>query len=121
MSSSVEEKLGNIKIADEVIAITAAKASMEINGVAGLSGGIAESISNILGKNNYSKGIKVSTEEETLNIDIYLIVKFGVKIPEVAWNVQEKAKKEVENLTGLKVKTVNIHVQGVSFEEETSV
>lgn len=121
MSSQIEEKLGSIKIADDVIAIAAAKAAMAVTGVAGLSGGITESISNILGKNNFSKGIKISAEENTLNIDIYLIVKFGVKIPEVAWNVQENVKKEVENITGLSVKAVNIHVQGVSFEDEQPI
>lgn len=117
MGISIDEAYGSIKISDEVLASTAALAAISVEGVADLSGGITESISNIIGKNNPSKGIKVNTNEENVFIDIYIIVKYGVKIPEVAWNVQEKVKKEVENTTGIIIKAVNIHVQGVEFEK----
>ncbi len=115
MSVNIDEVYGSIKISDEVIAATASLTAVSVEGVAGLTGGISESISNIIGKSNQAKGIKVNTNEENVIIDIYIIVKYGVKIPEVAWNVQEKVKREVESTTGIIIKAINIHVQGVDY------
>ncbi len=115
-----EEGLGQIKISEDVIVKLCAVAVMNTEGVSALSGGITESLSkNILGKSSPTKGIKVLiTEKEDVIIDLFIIVKYGVKIPEVAWNIQESVKKEIELATGYAVKGVNIHVQGVAFEEE---
>ncbi len=118
MGLNIDETYGSIKISDEVIAATAAIAAVSIDGVAEMSGGITESISSIIGKTNLSKGIKVNTNDDNVIIDIFITVKYGVKIPEVAWNVQEKVKKEVEDTAGIKIKAINIHVQGVAFETE---
>ncbi len=112
-----EEKIGSVKIADEVIALCAMNATNRTEGVASLSAGITETISkNILGKTLLYKGIKIIQEEQGVTADIHVIVVYGVKIPEVAWNVQESVKKEIESITGLKVKAVNIFVQGVNIE-----
>ena len=114
---SNEEKIGSVKIADDVIAVCAMNATNKTDGVSDLSAGITDTLSkNILGKTSGSKGIKVTQEEQGVTVDIHLIVDYGVKIPEVAWNVQENVKKEIEAMTGLKTKAVNIFVQGVSFE-----
>lgn len=118
MSINIDEVYGSIKISDEVIASTAALAAAGVEGVAELSGGISESISNIIGKSNLAKGIKVNVNEENVIIDIYIMVKYGFKIPEVAWNVQETVKKEIEKTTGIVVQAINIHVQGVEFENK---
>ncbi len=118
MGVNIDEVYGNIKISDEVIASTAATTAASVEGVFELTGGIQESISNIIGKSSLSKGIKVSSNEENVIIDIYLIVKYGVKIPEVAWDVQEKVKKEIERTTGIVIKAINIHVQGVDYESQ---
>lgn len=121
MSVNIDEVHGSIKISEEVIASIAALATMDVEGVAEMTGGFSESISNIIGKSLASKGIKVNTNEDNVNIDIYLIVKYGVKIPDVAWNVQEKVKKDVEKTTGVAVQAVNIHVQGVAIEKQSRI
>jgi uncharacterized alkaline shock family protein YloU len=106
---------GSIKISDEVVAVIAGLAAMEVEGVAGMSGGIVGGIAEILGRKNLSKGVKVEVGEKEAAVDLYIIVNYGVRIPEVAWNVQENVKKAIENMTGLSVVEVNIHVQGVNF------
>ncbi|MDI3519382.1 MULTISPECIES: Asp23/Gls24 family envelope stress response protein [Caldanaerobacter] len=111
------QELGSVKISEEVVSIIAGLAATEVPGVAGMSGGVVNGISEILGRKNLSKGVKVEVGDKEATIDLYLIVDYGVRIPEVAWNVQENVKNAVENMTGLKVVEVNIHVQGVSMEK----
>lgn len=115
---SVITDKGAIKISDEVVAITAGIAAMDITGVAGMSGGIAGGIAEILGRKNLSKGVKVEVGEKEAVIDLYIIVEYGCRIPDIAWQIQEKVKESVENMTGLNVIEVNIHVQGVNIEKE---
>lgn len=115
---SVVNEIGAIKITDEVIAIIAGIAATEIPGVAGMSGGIAGGIAEALGRKNLSKGVKVEAGEKQAAIDLYIIVEYGFRIPEVAWSIQEKVKKVVEEMTGLNVVEVNIHIQGVNIERE---
>jgi uncharacterized alkaline shock family protein YloU len=107
---------GSIKIADDVVGIIAGLAAIEVEGVAGMSGGIVGGIAEMLGRKNLSKGVKVEVGEKEAVVDLYMIVNYGVRIPEVAWNVQENVKKAIENMTGLNVVEVNIHIQGVSFD-----
>lgn len=114
-----DNNYGEIKIADDVVAITSSIATSEIEGIAGMSGGIAEGFNQILGKNNLTKGVKVNINENEVEIDLYVIVEYGIKIPDVAWKVQENVKQNVESTTGLKVMSVNIHVQGVNFNKDT--
>lgn len=109
---------GVIRITDEVIAIIAGIAATEVPGVFGMSGGIAGGIAEALGRKNLSKGVKVDAGEKEVVIDVYIIVEFGFRIPEVAWSIQEKVKKMVEEMTGLRVVEVNIHIQGVNIEKE---
>lgn len=115
---SVVNEIGAIKITDEVIAIIAGIAATEIPGVSGMSGGIAGGIAEALGRKNLSKGVKVEAGEKQAAIDLYIIVEYGFRIPEVAWSIQEKVKKAVEDMTGLNVVEVNIHIQGVNIERE---
>ncbi len=116
---TLPSKLGSISIADEVVSIIAGLAAMEIDGVASMSGGIAGGIAEVLGRKNLSKGVKVEVGEEEAAVDLYMIVNYGSNIPDVAWAVQEKVKKNIENMTGLKVIKVNVNVQGVIFPQET--
>ncbi|MCG1012684.1 Asp23/Gls24 family envelope stress response protein [Tepidanaerobacter sp. GT38] len=106
---------GSIKIADDVVGVIAGLAATEVEGVAGMSGGIVGGIAEILGRKNLSKGVKVEVSEKEAKVDLYMIINYGVRIPDVAWNVQENVKKAIENMTGLSVVEVNIHIQGVSF------
>ena len=110
--------IGSIRIADEVVSIIAGLAATEIDGVAGMSGGIAGGIAEILGRKNFSKGVKVEVGEKEAAIDLYIIVKYGIRIPEVALAAQENVKRAIETMTGLSVIEVNVHVQGVGFPEE---
>ncbi len=117
VESIVNDK-GSIKISDEVVAIISGIAATEIPGVAGMSGGIAGGIAEMLGRKNLSKGVKVEVGEKEAAIDLYIIVEYGSRIPDVAWEIQEKVKKTVQTMTGLDVIEVNIHIQGVNIEKE---
>ena len=119
MTQQTTEEYGKVTFADEVVAIIAGLAATEIQGVAAMSGGIAGGIVEKLGKKNLSKGVKVEVGEKETAIDLFIIVDYGVRIPELAWNVQENVKKAVETMTGLNVIEVNIHIQGVNFEKVT--
>lgn len=111
------ENNGSIKISDEVIATITSVAVSEIDGVCGLMGSVAGEIASKFGKKSTNKGIKVSTNEDETIIDINIIVKYGIRIPEIAWEVQENVKKSVESMSGLSVVKVNIHVVGVEFND----
>ena len=114
----LNNELGTIRIADEEVRIIAGLAATEVEGVAGMSGGIAGGIAEILGRKNFSKGVKVEVGEKEAAIDLYIIVKYGVRIPDIALNVQEAVKAAIENMTGLRTVEVNVHVQGVGFPED---
>ncbi len=110
--------LGTIRVADEVVSIIAGLAATEIDGVAGMSGGLVGGIAERLGRKNLSKGVKVEVGEREAAVDLYLIVKYGVRIPDIALSVQENVKKAIETMTGLDAVEVNVHVQGVGFPPE---
>jgi len=117
----VDSGLGSVKIADEVVSIIAGLAATEIDGIAGMSGGLVGGIAEVLGRKNFSKGVKVEVGEKEAAIDLYIIVKYGVRIPDVALAAQENIKRAIETMTGLSVVEVNVHVQGVHFPEEEPV
>lgn len=110
--------VGSIRIADEVVGIIAGLAATEVAGVAGMSAGLVGGIAEMLGKKNLAKGVKVEVGEREAAVDLYLIVEFGVRIPDVALKVQENVKRAIESMTGLDVVEVNIHIQGVGFSQE---
>ena len=106
-----------IKIADDVVAVIAGVAVSEVQGVASMAGGFAGGITEVLsGKKNLSKGIKVEVGEKETKIDVNIIVEYGTRIPDVAFEIQNRVKKAVESMTGLKVVDVNVHVQGVNTD-----
>ena len=102
-----------IRIANDVIAAIANKAASEVPGVFSMSGGISD----VFGK-RMSKGIKVDAGEKSTKIDVNIIVEYGARIPEIAYEIQNRVKKAVESMTGLKVLEVNVHVQGVNLPED---
>ena len=121
---AVEET--GITIADDAVAIIAGKAASEVPGISSMSGGFAGGITEVLsGKKNLAKGIKVESEGKNVKIDVHIIVEYGTRIPDVAFEIQNRVKKNVETMTGLKVLEVNVHVQGINTdidkqqEEET--
>lgn len=116
-----QNSLDQIKIADDVVAVIAGVAVSEVPGVAGMSGGFAGGISEVFsGKKNLAKGIKVEVGEKETKVDVNIIVEYGTRIPDVAFTIQNRVKKAVESMTGLKVVAVNVHVQGVSTTNATA-
>ena len=103
-----------IEISNEVVAVIAGVAVSEVAGVSSMTGtfaGITEALS---GKKNMARGIKVDVDPKGAKIDVNIVVEYGTRIPDVAFEIQNRVKKSVEAMTGLKVLEVNIHVQGVS-------
>ncbi len=110
----------NIRIADDVIAVIAGAAASEVPGVSSMAGGFAGGISEVFsGKKNLAKGIKIEAGEKETKIDVNIIVEYGVRIPDVAFEIQNRVKRAVENMTGLRVVEVNVHVQGVNTDVNT--
>ena len=119
ITENEEGENNGIKIANDVVAVIAGVAVSEVPGVASMSGGFAGGITEVLsGKKNLSKGIKVDADEKEVKIDVNIIVEYGSRIPDVAFEIQNRVKKSVESMTGLKVVEVNVHVQGVKTERE---
>jgi uncharacterized alkaline shock family protein YloU len=110
--------LGSIRISDEVVKIIAGLAATEIKGVAGMSGGLVGGIAEMLGRKNLSKGIKVEVGEKEAAVDVFVIMEYGIRIPDVAAQIQEAVKSTIERMTGLVVVEVNVNVQGVAFTSE---
>lgn len=114
----ITENSDGIKISNEVVSVIAGVAVSEVPGVFAMAGGLAGGISEVLsGKKNFSKGIKVEITEQEVKIDVNIIVEYGARIPDIAFQIQSKVKKAVEKMTGLNVSAVNINVQGVNAKE----
>ncbi len=105
---------GNVCISNDVVATIASIAAKSVDGVAGMFGSITGGFAELLGKKNPSKGVKVTITDKEVKIDMYVVVEYGVKIPDVAWEIQEKTKNEVEAMTGLDVVAVNVNVESVN-------
>lgn len=115
---SKETEVNGIKIAEDVVAKIAGIAASEVKGVYSMNGGFAGGISEMFGKKSFSKGVKAQVTEKDTILDLYIIVEYGARIPDIAWEIQNKVKTAVENMTGLKVLEVNIHVQGVNVPKD---
>ena len=113
-----EASLGEVKIADEVVAIIAALAATEVEGVASMDGNITNEVIGKLGIKNLSKGVKVDVLEGVVTVSLALNIKYNYSIVDVTGKVQEKVKNAVENMTGLEVADVNIKVAGVEMEKQ---
>ncbi|HZK56250.1 MAG TPA: Asp23/Gls24 family envelope stress response protein [Desulfosporosinus sp.] len=119
-SLGTDNSLGSIRIADEVVEVIAGLAASQVGGVVGMSGGLVGDLAKMLGRNkNLSKGVKVEIGEHEVAVDLYIVVEYGVSIPEVALIVQEAVKEAIESMTGLKVVETNVHVQGVNTKPVT--
>ncbi len=119
MTSEMENELGKVVISEELLANLAGVAAVECYGLVGMaSRKLKDGIAELLGRDNLSRGVEVKLEDELLTVDLYIIVSYGTKIPEVAVNVMEKVKYTLEKLTGLTVAGVNIYVQGVRVTDK---
>ena len=110
-----KDKIGEVQIADEVVAIIAGLAATEVDGVDSMAGNITNELVGKLGMKNLSKGVKVEVTEEHVSVNMSLNLKYGYSIPQVCETVQEKVKNAIENMTGLTVLDVNIKIAGVNM------
>lgn len=112
--------MGTTQIANEVIAVIAGLAATEVRGVADMSGGLAGGIAERLRGKNLGKGVKVevSPDERQCSVDLSIITEYGIRIPDVASEIQDSVKRAIEGMTGLSVTAVNVNVLGISFRNE---
>ena len=113
-----KEMMGEVRIADEVVAIIAGLAATEVDGVDSMAGNITNDLVGKLGLKNLSKGVKVDVTEEHVSVDLSLNIKYGYNIPDVSERVQDRVKSAIENMTGLTVLDVNIRIAGVNINEQ---
>ena len=113
------DKDSGVKISDDVVAVIAGIAVSDVQGVAGMAKGFAGGLTEALsGKKNMAKGIKVDITNKEAKIDVNIIVEYGSRIPDVAFEIQSRVRKSVKEMTGLEVVSVNVHVQGVQTPRE---
>ena len=112
-----KDKIGEVQIADEVVAIIAGLAATEVEGVDSMAGNITNELVGKLGMKNLSKGVKVDVTEEHVSADLSLNIRYGYNIPSVSEQVQEKVSTAIENMTGLTVLDVNVKIAGVNMDE----
>ena len=115
-----DSSMGEVKIADEVVAIIAALAATEVEGVASMAGNITNELISRLGMKNLSKGVKVDVLEGVVTVSLALNMKYNYSIMDVSATVQEQVTSAVENMTGLEVADVNVKVAGVEMESQES-
>ncbi|MCF2553710.1 Asp23/Gls24 family envelope stress response protein [Faecalicatena contorta] len=113
-----DANLGEVKIADEVVAVIAGYATMEVDGVASMAGSASRDIMNKIAMRNLSRGVKVDILEGIVTVSVSIIIKYGYSIKDITTKVQDKVKAAIENMTGLEVADVNIRVAGVDVPEE---
>lgn len=112
-SSKEVSSIGEVMIADDVIATIAGVATTEVEGVSSMQGNITNELVGKLGMKNMTKGIKLKLEEDGVCLDLYIQMRYGYSIPKTCNSIQDKVKTSIENMVGLTVKTVNVHIVGV--------
>ncbi len=120
MESIEKYETGSIRIANEVVRIIAGLAASEVKGVVGMSGGVVDGFAELVKKKNLAKGVKVEVGEKQAAVDLFVIIEYGSKIPDIAYMIQENVKRAIESMTGLEVIEVNVHIQGVEFRQDDS-
>ncbi|MCI1589663.1 MULTISPECIES: Asp23/Gls24 family envelope stress response protein [Heyndrickxia] len=115
MSIEMKTNFGHIDISHDVVATIAGGAAIDCYGIVGMASKnqIRDGITDILRKENFSRGVIVRHENDELHIDMYIIVSYGTKISEIAHNVQSKVKYTLDKTIGISADSINIFVQGV--------
>ena len=112
------DEMGNIHISEEVLAVIAAAAALEVEGVSSLSANLGTDLAELLGKKNLTRGIHVQVVDESVVVELSILVKYGYTIPDVARAVQEAVHTNIESMSGLTVQAVNVNVGGITFDKE---
>lgn len=113
-----DENLGTVKIADDVVAMIAALAATEVEGVAAMSGNMTNELLSRVGVKNMAKGTRVEVLQKRVKVDLAITIEYGFNIPATCQRVQTKVKNAVENMTGLEVNDVNIRIAGINVARE---
>ncbi|CDQ17896.1 Uncharacterized conserved protein YloU, alkaline shock protein (Asp23) family [Halobacillus karajensis] len=108
--------LGNIEIAPEVIEVIAGIAVSEVAGVAAMRGNFASGVAERLGKKNHGKGVKVELTEDGILIDAFVVMDYGISIPDTAQKIQDNTRQALKNMTALEINEINVHIVGVQME-----
>ncbi|MFD2925928.1 Asp23/Gls24 family envelope stress response protein [Halobacillus naozhouensis] len=108
--------LGNVEIAPEVIEVIAGIAVSEVAGVASMRGNFASGVVERLGKKNHGKGVKVELAEDGILIDAYVVMDYGISIPDTAKKIQDNTSQALKNMTALEIKEMNVHIVGIQME-----
>ena len=111
-----ENKIGEVRIADEVVAVIAGLAATEVGGVASMAGNMTRELISKLGMRNLSKGVEVEVIDSTVSVKLSLNIQYGYSVPDVSEKVQDRVKTAIENMTGLEVLDVNITIAGVNMD-----
>ncbi len=106
-------ELGAITIHHGVIAVIARIAALKVPGVVEMSGSFTDGLAGLIGKSSSDRGIRVEADAQGVSLDLHVVIEYGVKIPPAAWQVQSEVRRSVEELTGKRVKAVNVIIQGV--------
>ena len=110
--------IGEVQIANEVVASIAGISASEVEGVDSMAGGLAGELAGMLGKKKLTKGVKVQMELGVVHVDMMISVRYGYSIPKTCKQVQEKVMQAINSMTGLTVKQVNVRIAGVSLEQD---
>ena len=112
-----EEQFGEVRIADEVVAIIAGLAASEVEGVASMAGNVTRDLIEKLGMKSLSKGVKITMDEKTVHVALAINIQYGCSVPATSAKIQEKVKTAIETMTGLEVAEVNIKIVNVLMEK----
>ncbi|UJL44809.1 Asp23/Gls24 family envelope stress response protein [Virgibacillus sp. NKC19-16] len=119
LNVSDDSGLGTVEIAPEVIEVIAGLASTEVEGLFAMRGNFASGVAERLGKKAHSKGVKVELTDNGILIDLYVILNFGVSIPQVAQNLQSSIRQTLKGMTALEIDEINVHVVGIQMDSQT--
>ncbi|WP_163537741.1 Asp23/Gls24 family envelope stress response protein [Gracilibacillus sp. YIM 98692] len=109
--------LGKVEISPDVLEVIAGIAATEIPGVSSMRGNIASGVVERLGKKAHGKGIKVELTEDSVLIDVFIVIDYGYSIPKIAEKIQHNIRHAITNMTAIDIKEINIHVVGVHLEQ----
>lgn len=112
-SSKEVSSIGNVMIANDVIATVAGLAATEVEGVYAMQGNLTNELVGRLGMKNLTKGVRIEIEKDSVSVDLSIQMRYGYSIPETCKAVQERVKNAIENMVGLSVSVVNVHIVGV--------
>ena len=108
---------GSVSISEDVIAIIAWEAMHEVEGFGGPSAGFSGELAELIGRKNASRGVRITTAEGSVSIDVYITVRYGYSVTKVSRGIQEAISKSVQDMTGVAVSAVNVSVTGVAFDK----